>query len=134
MKIIYRKSESGSAGVKILLFLVVLFLIGNAGYNYIPTAYNSENLKQEMHAAVLQGMSVPPSTGTPVDVTKRRLQIFARANDVPPDAYIEVKQVNNLLQARIAYVKSIPVLPFGIYDYQYRFDYTANVNGYLAKQ
>ena len=134
MKENYRNSESGSAGVKLLTVLVVLVLIGNAGYNFIPVAYNSANFKQEMQAAVLQGMTLPITAGNPTEVTKKRLQAIAKTNDLPPDAYIEVKQINGLLQARVTYTKSVPLLPFGLYEYKYQFDHTANTNGYLAKQ
>lgn len=137
MKENYYKSQSGSAGVKVLAVLVVLFLIGNAGYNFIPVAYNGANLKQEMQAAVSQGATIPATTGNPIDVTKRRIQTVARASDAPVEAYIEVKSINNQannLQARVVYTKPISILPFGIYDYQYHFDHTVNTNGFLTKQ
>ena len=69
----YRKSERGSAGTKFLFFLAIIFLIGNAGINFIPVAYSGENIKQEVNAAVMQGLLVPPTSGTPVDVTKKRI-------------------------------------------------------------
>jgi hypothetical protein len=127
-------SENGSAGVKLVLVLVILILTGNAGYNYIPVAYNGENVKQEIHAAILQGLSAPISAGTPVDVCKKKLNYAAKVNDLPSDTFIEVKQVNGLLQARVAYIKQVPLLPFGIYNYQYQFDHTANTHGFLTKQ
>ncbi len=129
-----QESQMGSAGVKLAAVFVVLFLIGNAGYNFIPTAYSGASFKQEMQAAVLQGNSLPPSAGNPIEVTKKRLLSVAKVNNIPPYALIEVKQVSNLLQARVAYIKPVPILPFGIYDYNYEFDYTANTTGFLTKQ
>jgi hypothetical protein len=127
-------SESGSAQVKLVLFLIILVLAGNAGYNYVPIAYNGENVKQEMHAAILQGLSAPKTMGAPMDVCKKKLVYIARVNDLPTDTFIEVKQVNGLLQARVAYIKQVPLLPFGIYNYEYNFDHTANTHGFLTKQ
>jgi hypothetical protein len=131
----FENSQRGNAGAKLVIVLLVLFLIGNAGYNYVPVAYNGENLKQEIQAAVTQAVTIPPSTGTPLDYAKRRLLTVAKANGAPDDAYIEVKQVNGgLLQARVAFTKEVSLLPFGIYNYKYQFDHSANTNGYLAKQ
>ena len=130
----FENSQRGNAGVKLVLVLVVLFLAGNAGYNYVPVAYNGESLKQEIQAAVSAATTIPPTTGTPVDYAKRRLTSVARANGAPLDTFIEVKQINGLLQARVSYTKQVPLLPFGLYEYKYQFDHTANTNGFLAKQ
>lgn len=132
MKNKFRESERGSASTKMLMYLAVFFLILNAGLNYVPVAYNAENFKQEMNAAVMQGLTIPPSTGTPVDVTKKRLMAKATGNDLPGDAYIDVKLLNGVLQARVVYNKKVSLLPFGIYDYNYQFDYTSNSKGFLT--
>lgn len=129
----FEDSQRGSVGVKVTLVFVVLFLVGNAGYNFIPTAYNGASLKQEMQAAILQGMTLPPSAGNQAEATKKRLQSVARSHNIPSDAVIDVKQANNMLQARIVYTKPVPIIPFGIYNYQYQFDYTAVPNSFLTK-
>lgn len=129
----FEDSQRGSAGLKLIRALLVLFLFGNALFNYLPVVYNNENLKQEMHAAVLQGMSLPPTMGNPVEVTKRRLTNVMKANNIPSYAFLEVKQVNNLIQARVAYTQPIPILPFGLYDYNYQFDHTTNTGNFLVK-
>ena len=130
----FENSQRGNTGVKLVFVLVVLFLIGNAGYNYVPVAYNGESLKQEIQAAVSAATTIPPTTGTPLDYAKKRLANVTRANGAPLDTFIEVKQINGLLQARVAYTKPVPLLPFGLYEYKYQFDHTANTNGFLAKQ
>ena len=127
-----RKNERGSAGVKFLLVGVVLFLIGHAGCNYIPVAYQGENYKQEMHTAVLQGTALP-STKNPVGVVKERLLKSARENGLPNDALIEVKQVNNAIQAHVRYSTQINMLPFGLYKREYLFDQTVIPSGFLMK-
>ena len=128
-----RSSERGGAGVKLLVVLLGLFLIANAGYQWIPVAYAGENFKQDMQTAVVQGFA---ATGkmSPVDIVKKKIAASAQSNDLPPDYLIEVKATNNSLYAHVVYTKEVPLLPFGIYNYQYEFDHTATPTGFLTKQ
>lgn len=128
-----RSSEHGGAGVKLLVVLLGLVLIGNAGYQWIPVAYAGENFKQDMQTAVVQGFA---ATGkmTPVDVVKTKIKASAESNDIPADFLMEVKASNNSLSAHVSYVKEVPLLPFGIYNYQYEFNHIATPTGFLTKQ
>lgn len=128
-----RSSERGSAGIKFLMVFVVLIAAGHAGYNYVPVAYAGENFKQEMQTSVVNGMAVAGRM-TPVDYVKNRIQKAIADNDLPPDTVVEVKQVGPTVQAHAVYTQHVPILPFGLYTYQYNFDYTAVPNGYLLKQ
>jgi len=127
-----KNSEQGSAKVKLIIVLLVLFLIGHAGYNYIPVAYEGENFKQEMQTAVVQGMAVPPGI-TVSDMVKGKLQRAMTANNIPHNAFVQVKQVNNTMQAHVAYTKQVNILPFGIYKYNYQFNHIATPTGFLLK-
>lgn len=133
MKNEYRKSERGAAGAKLLLVALVLILLANAGYHYIPVAYQAENFKQEMQTAVINGVSMPALGKTPADVVKDKILAAARNNDIPANAVIQVKQLNNVVQAHVAYSKQIPILPFGLYTRNYEFDHTATPTGFLTK-
>ncbi len=128
-----RRGERGSASAKLLLVAVVLILVANAGYNYIPTAYQGENFKQEMKAAVMRGIALPPSHGKTVDVVKKKLRSTMATHQIPIDAYMDVKQKNNVVSARVYYQKKVPILPFGIYEYDYIFDHTITPNGFLTE-
>lgn len=128
-----RVSERGAAGVKLVIVLLVLFLAGNAGYNYVPVAYDAESMKSEMSAAVMQGLALPGKVN-PVDNVKARIQRAAQTNNVPADAIIDVKQQGNVLTAHVTYSKPVSILPFGIYKYNYQFDHTATPTGFLLKQ
>ena len=128
-----RINERGGAGIKMLIVGVILFLIGFASYNYIPTAYDAQNFKQDMQSAVLQASAVTQGV-SPIDSTKLRILKAVTNNNIPPNPYIEVKQDKNGLQARVYYIKKVPIIPFGIYNYQYQFDYTATPTGFLFKQ
>jgi hypothetical protein len=127
-----RPAERGGAGVKFLLVVVVLFLIGHAGYNYIPVAIEGEGMKQEMQTAVLQGTALP-ARGNPVAVVKQRLQKAALEYNLPEDTFIDVRLANNVIQARVSYRKQVNMLPFGIYKREYIFDQTAIPSGFLMK-
>lgn len=127
-----QNSERGGASVKFLIIIVALYLIANAGYHYIPVAYEAEDFKQEMETAVVQAMAMPGNTDT-VALTKLKLQRVASANNVPHNVFIEVKQNNGIYQARAAYSKEVKILPFGLYDYLYVFDHTASPSGFLVK-
>jgi len=128
-----RFAEHGGAGVKLLLVALVIILVANAGYNFVPTAYQGESFKQEMQTAVVQGVSLPSSYGTPKVVVTNKLQTAARVNNLPYDVVIDVQQKNKTVTARVYYAKKVPILPFGAYDYNYVFDHTATPSGFLTK-
>lgn len=128
-----RSSERGGAGVKLLLVFLVLFLIGNAGYQFIPVAYAGESLKQDMQTAVVQGLAAPGKV-SPVDLVKKKIQSSIQSNNIPPEAFVEVKAANNSIQAHVAYTQDVPILPFGLYNYHYEFDHVATPSGFLTKQ
>jgi hypothetical protein len=129
-----REGERGSAGVKFVITLAIIMLVANAGYNYVPIAYEAESVKSEMQTAVLQGLALPGKVN-PVDNVKTRIQRALNANHVPGNAVVEVKLVgNNSLIARVAYRKDIHLLPFGLFNYPYVFDHTATPSGFLMDQ
>jgi len=128
-----RSSERGGAGIKFLLVMLGLFLVGNAGFQYIPVLYSAENFKQEMQTAVIQAFAMPGQT-PPADRAKKRIINSLQNNNIPLDAVVDVKQVNNVLSAHVVYTKEIPLLPFGLYEYQYHFDHTATPSGFLTKE
>lgn len=132
-KIKKHKSEQGSAGVKLVIAGVILFLIGNAGYSYVPTAYQSQSFKQDMETAVIQGFSLPSTAGKPIDIIRRKVETAARGNDLPTDTFIEVKETNKVITARVYYKKQVSILPFGIWDYEYVFDHSATPEGFLTQ-
>ncbi|HEY0426806.1 MAG TPA: hypothetical protein VGC76_03265 [Pyrinomonadaceae bacterium] len=127
------RRQHGGAGIKLVSVLVVLFLVGHALINFVPIAYNGASFREEMQTAVVQGTALP-NGNDPVGVIKTRLKRVAAANSIPADAFMEVKQVNNVVQARVAYSQNVDILPFGLYTYHYQFDHTATPAGFLAKQ
>lgn len=128
-----RHSERGSAAVKFLFIFVFLALVANAGYNYIPVAYSGASFRQEMDTAVVKGLAASGRM-KPLEVVTASVKRAAADHAIPPEAFIEVKPVAGVVQARAVYTLEIPILPFGMYNYQYNFDYTAAPVGYLLKQ
>ena len=128
-----RDGEHGGAGVKLLILLAVLAMAGHAGYNYVPVAYSAESLKTDMYTAVMQGMALPGKVN-PVTNVKTRIGKSIEANQIPPEALVDVKQAGNILTAHVAYTQDVNILPFGLYKYKYQFDHTATPTGFLTKQ
>lgn len=129
-----KHNERGGAGVKLTAILVILFLVGHAGINYVPVAYSAESFKSEMYTAVVQGLAMPGRGMNPIDAVKQRVQRAARSNDIPEDAVMDVKMVNKVIQARVVYTKPVNILPLGIYTYDYHFDHVATPTGFLMKE
>lgn len=129
-----REAERGSAGTKFAVVFGIIALAVHAGINYVPVAYDAESLKSEMETAVLQGLALPGRV-SPTDNVKSRIQRAMQQNNIPPEAILDVKTAgNNQITARVAYSKSVNILPFGLYKYNYKFDHTATPAGFLLKQ
>lgn len=128
-----RISERGGAGVKFLLIAVILVLCANAGYNYIPVAYEGASLRQEMDTAVVKGLAASGQI-KPMEVVTASVRKAIADNNIPADAFIEIKPAGQAIQAQVVYSKPVSMLPFGLYKYTYNFDYTATPRGYLLKQ
>ncbi|MCV4783208.1 hypothetical protein OFM36_27595, partial [Escherichia coli] len=99
----------------------------------IPVAYQGANLRQEMDTAVVKGLAASGAM-RPVDIVTAHITRAAADNDVPSDAVIEIKPTGKFIQARVAYQKKVDLLPFGLWKYNYVFDYTAVPQGYLLKE
>lgn len=129
----HRPTERGSAGVKFLAILVFIVLLAHAGYNYVPVAYQGASFRQEMDVAVVKGLSAPPQM-KPADVVKAHIQKAAGDNQIPQDALIDIRPGTGHVAAYASYQKAINILPFGIYKYNYKFEYTATPQGFLLKE
>jgi hypothetical protein len=128
----YLANERGSAAAKFLILLVLIVLLANAGYNYVPVAYNGAAFRQEMDTAVVKGLAASGQM-KPVDIVTAHVKKAARDYDVPSDALIEVKPGQGYVAAHASYRQPVNILPFGMYKYNYQFDYTATPTGYLLK-
>lgn len=128
-----RNSERGGAAVKFLIIFVLLILLANAGYNYVPVAYEGASFRQEMDTAVVKGLGASGRI-QPMEVVTASLNKATRDYNIPPDAFIEIKPVNGVVEARVVYTREVNMLPFGLYRYKYNFDHHAKPVGYLTKE
>ena len=111
---------------------VVLVLVANAGYNYIPVAYAGASFQQEMDTAVVKGIGVSGRIN-PLDAVTASIKMASREYEIPEDAFVEIKPVKGVVEAHVAYQRQVNMLPFGLYKYDYDFDYVARPTGYLLK-
>lgn len=125
-------SERGSATTKFLIILVLIVMAANAGYNYVPVAYQGASLKQEMDTAVVKGLAAAGRM-QPQEIVKAHVTRAMTDYQTPADAFVEIKSTGSYIQAHVAYQKQVDILPFGIYRYNYDFNYTAVPTGYLLK-
>lgn len=127
-----RNFESGSAGLKVLLVFLALFLVGHGLWNYVPVAYNGASFKQEMDTAVVKALAASGQI-KPLDAATATVRKAAGDYQIPADAIIEVKPVGGVVQVHASYTQPVNLLPFGIWKHDYKFDYTARPVGYLLK-
>ena len=99
----------------------------------VPIAYEGASFRQEMDTAVVKGLAASGQL-KPVDVVKAHIQHAAKENNIPSDAFIEVRPAGNVVQAHAVYSKQVNMLPFGLYKYNYEFNYVASPTGYLTKE
>jgi hypothetical protein len=61
-----------------------------------------------------------------------RLKNYLTKNGIN-DAFIDVKSEGGMMRGTVKYTKTIDILPFGLYKYQYNFDNTDSPAGFLMK-
>src|SRR5687767_10313258 len=97
-------SERGSAAVKFLAVLLLIVLLANAGYNYVPVAYDGASFKQEMETAVVKGLAASGQM-KPMDVVTSHIRRAATEYGVPQDALIEITPNKGYISAHASYQK-----------------------------
>jgi hypothetical protein len=127
-----RKNERGSASTKMIIVAVVIFLVGHAGYKYVPVAYGAESLQQDMHTAVMQATALPTSSN-PVEFAKNQIIRSGLQNGMPPGTPVEVKASGGIVTAHLKFSQKISLLPFGVGNYTYEFDKVVSPGGLMEK-
>ena len=127
-----RSSERGSATWKFILVFLVILLAAHAGWNYVPVAYQGASFKQEMDTAVVKGLGASGRI-KPMDAVTASIRKASNDYGIPDDAYVDIKPVNGVVEAHVVYDQPVNMLPFGLYKYNYSFDYVARPVGYLLK-
>ena len=125
-------SERGGAGAKLLIFGVLAFLIAHGLYNYGMTSYQAANFKQDLQTAVVQGVTLPTTAGDPKVIIQKKIATIIPLHQLPSDTFYEVKKNGTTYSARVYYQVVVPILPFGLYDYNYVFDHTATPGDFYS--
>ncbi|HEV7842822.1 MAG TPA: hypothetical protein VGO69_03955 [Pyrinomonadaceae bacterium] len=115
----FKEGERGAARLKFILVIALIAVVGYAGYQYVPVAYQASGFKDAMRTAVRNADAMNQSS----EDLRKRLRIVADEWSVPPNAEITAERSSNgRVQARVRYTRPI-VSP--VYTYVYNFDYTA---------
>jgi len=117
--------ERGGAGVKLLLFLAVVVIVGYIGYMYIPVAidayYFKDAMQNKVNLAAVQGYD---AAWLAEQLSKSKSQY-----NVPEDAVITPAQKEGRMEVRVQFTRPIS---FPGYTYSYDFDYTAQSTTFLT--
>ena len=126
MEIRNRHSERGSAGLKLLVFLIVIAIVAYAGYVYIPVSYNAYLFKDLMQ----QKVNTAAALGHPANWVHEQLVKSAPEYNIPTDAEIVPAVKDGRVQVHVKYTQPIE---FPGYIYEYTFDHTTQSTEFLSK-
>ena len=120
-----KTSERGSAQIKFILVMAILFAIAYAGYLYIPVAYQANVLKDAMqhNVDIASAMARPPSW------VQEQLVKNGPEYGLPADAVITPGRQDNRMEVRVQFTRPIE---FPGYTFQYEFDYTAKSSTFFS--
>lgn len=120
-----RTGERGSARLKFLLVMAIIFVVAYAGYLFLPVAYDAYLFKDLMQHKV----DVASSQGYAPAWVANQLTKSAPEYNVPPEALITPSLENNRSQVRVQFTRPIE---FPGFTYQYEFDHTAKSTEFLT--
>ena len=113
-----RSSEQGGARLKFLIVATIIAVGAYAGYQFIPIAYQSYQLKDLMQNEVETAVAV----GKSPQWVREQLVKNSADYGIPADAVIEPQQEGNRMEVRVRFSKPVE---FHVFVYNYEFDHTA---------
>lgn len=120
-----RPTERGGARLKFIVVVLIVGIVGYAGYLYIPVQFDAFRFKDLMQ----HDADVAATQGYPVTWVTDQLKKSLVEFNVPPDAIITPTQQENRVFVRVQYTRPIE---FPGYTYQYEFDHTAKSTAFLT--
>ena len=120
-----RSGERGSATLKFVIVMAILFTSAYGGYLYVPVAYQAHMYKDLMQHYV----DVAASQGYQPSWAVEQLVKNAAEYEIPANAIITPTLKDNRIEVRVQYVR---VVEFPGYTYTYEFDYTARSTAFLS--
>lgn len=127
------KGELGGSKITLTIVLVILFLVGYAGVNYIPVAYGDSDIKQQMQTIATNATILPAATtgNNQVSWATTELSRLAAQYEMPPTAF-KAEMAGPSVKVSVKYRHKVSMLPFSLYVYEYDFDHTVTTAGYGA--
>jgi len=120
-----RSGERGGARLKFIVVILIVGVLGYAGYMYIPVQFDSYRYKDLMQ----HNVDVAATQGYPVTWVSNQLIKSGPEYNVPTNAVITPTQEDNRVIVRVQFTRPIE---FPGYTYQYEFDHTAKSVAFLT--
>ncbi len=127
LRISDKRNQTGSARLKLIVFLVVFGLVIYVGYMYIPVAIDAYYFKDVMQNKVDQAAAQAHDSAWVHD----QLVKIGPDYRVPPDASITAGQNDQRVEVRVQFIRPIS---FPGFTYKYEFDYTAKSSTFLTSR
>jgi hypothetical protein len=123
--LLQHRSERGGAGIKLLIFIAVVAIVGYAAYMYIPVAVDAYYFKDTMQNKVNLAAAQGYDTAWLADqIGKSKTEYH-----VPDEAVVTPTQNEGRMQVRVQFSRPIS---FPGFTYNYDFDYTAQSTSFLT--
>ncbi|HXT64742.1 MAG TPA: hypothetical protein VN696_17000 [Pyrinomonadaceae bacterium] len=123
--LLQHRSERGGAGIKLLIFIAVVAIVGYAAYMYIPVAVDAYYFKDTMQNKVNLAAAQGYDTAWVADqIGKSKTEYH-----VPDEAVVTPAQNEGRMQVRVQFSRPIS---FPGFTYNYDFDYTAQSTSFLT--
>ena len=120
-----KSNERGSARLKFLLVVFILGAAGYAAYLFIPIAYQAYLFKDLMQ----HDADVAASMGYQATWVSDQLKKSLAEYGIPDDATINSAQRDGRIEVRVQYTH---LIQFPGYPYEYQFDHTARSTPFLT--
>lgn len=128
-----RRGELGGSRITLTIVLVVLALAIFAGYNFIPIAFADSDIKTQLQTIATNAVILPASTtgNQQINWSTTEMNRLATSYDIPKTAF-KAEMAGPAVKCSINLKRKVPILPFGIYTYEYDFNYSAVSAGYAS--
>ena len=130
---VVRRGELGGSRITLTIVLVVLALSIFAGYNFIPIAFADSDIKTQLQTIATNAVILPASTtgNQHINWSTTEMNRLANSYEIPKTAF-KAEMVGPAVKCSINLKRKIPILPFGIYTYEYDFVHSATSAGYAS--
>ena len=123
--LLHNRGERGGARLKFIIFLVIVVIVGYAGYMYIPVAIDAYYFKDAMQNKV----NLAAAQGHDAAWLADQIAKSKAEHNVPDDAVITPAQREGRVEVRVQFTRPIST---PLFTYNYDFDHTAQSTTFLT--